>query len=134
MARTRDAPHPLRLECHVRGTKRRARDRMVSVDERLWAWVDRAVPSPLHDRWLRNWFNRATEAAGLPGVQMYDLRHLSAQFAGDQGATDRDLTVHMGHSRVDTSHRYSRRRTARKVAQAVGNALEAAKPEGLRIA
>jgi len=119
------------LEVHVPGTKTRQRDRYVSVSPDLWAWIDRAVPSPLAYRWLNTWFKRAAEQADFPGLRMYDLRHLSAQYAGDFGATDRDLTIHMGHSRVDQSHQYSARRTARKVAAAVGQALVADMPEGL---
>lgn len=128
---TRDGLSQDRLEVHIPGTKTRQRDRYVSVSSDLWNWVDHAVPAPLAYRWLNTWFKRAVEAAELTDLRMYDLRHLSAQYAGDFGATDRDLTVHMGHSRVDQSHQYSARRTARKVADAVAQALLADMPKDL---
>jgi integrase len=115
--------HPDDLEVHVRGTKNQHRDRYVAVDARLWGWIDRAVPAPLHERWLGVYWRRACQAAEVVGVRMYDLRHLSAQLAGDRGVTDRDLTVHLGHSNPGMSHRYSRRRTARLVAAAVAEGL-----------
>ncbi len=106
----------------VNGTKTEHRRRVVAVDARLWAWVDRAVPAPLAYRWLGEYWHRACAAAEVR-LRMYDLRHLSAQFAADQGATDRDLTVHLGHSNPAMSHRYARRAVARGVARAIGDAL-----------
>ncbi len=109
---------------HIPGTKNRNRDREVAVDPRLWGWIDVAIPAPLAYRWLNEWFKRARKEAKLPGtLTMYDLRHLSAQFAGDEGVTDRDLTVHMGHSTPAMSHRYSRRQVVRTVAGAVADRL-----------
>lgn len=92
----------------------------------MWSWVQAAVPSPLQYRWLNTWWKRACKEAKHE-LRMYDLRHLSAQFAGDEGATDRDLTIHMGHSNVRMSHRYSRR----KVAAALADVLVADMPEEL---
>ncbi len=70
------------------------------------------------------YWNRAREKAKCPSLRMYDLRHLSAQYAGDRGVTDRDLTVHLGHSNPAVSHRYSRRGIARGVATAIADVLE----------
>lgn len=108
---------------HVRGTKTVERDGVVAVDPRLWPWIERAVPSRLQYRWLNTYWHRACAIAGVEGVRMYDLRHLSGQLAGDQGATDRDLTIHLRHASASMSHRYSRRRTAQRVAQAVADGL-----------
>jgi len=114
---------PLRLTVRVPGTKAQLRDREVAVDKRLWPWIARAVPAPLQARWLRIWWTRACVAAERPVIRLYDLRHLSAQLAGDQGASDRDLAVHLGHTNPTMSFRYSRRRIARRVAGAIGDAL-----------
>lgn len=111
------------LTVSVPGTKTRSRPRVVAVDPRLWEWIERAVPAPLGYKWMRTHWVRARKAAGYPDLRMKDLRHLSAQFAGDEGATDRDLTTHLGHSNPAMSHRYSARRTARKVAGQIGDAL-----------
>ena len=96
----------------------------------MWSWIQAAVPSPLQYRWLNTWWKRACAEAGHT-LRMYDLRHLSAQFAGDEGATDRDLTIHMGHSNVRMSHRYSRRKVARKVAAALADVLVKDMPKEL---
>ena len=100
----------------IPGTKTRVRKGWVAVDERLWHWIEQGVPSPLRYRWLWRWWNRACEAAKVKDFRMYDLRHLSAQYAGDMGATDRDLATHMRHADPKMTHRYSRTATARKVA------------------
>ncbi len=107
----------------INGTKTPRRRRVVAVDERLWGWIERAVPSQLQYKWLRTNWGRACKAAGVSGLRMYDLRHLSAQYAGDRGVTDRDLTIHLGHTNPTMSHRYSRRATARGVAKAIGDVL-----------
>lgn len=120
---TRAHLNPERLTVHIPGTKRRQRDRTVAVDERLWPWVDRGIPSPLAYRWLNRYWKRACAAAEVDGLRMYDLRHLSAQFAADAGATDRDLTVHLGHADPKMSHKYSRRRQVRTVAKAAADTL-----------
>ncbi len=112
----------------VNGTKTEHRRRVVAVDERLWTWIERAVPAPLGYRWLGEHWRRACRTAGVE-LRMYDLRHLSAQFAGDRGASDRDLAIHLGHSNPAMSHRYSRRAVARSVARASADELLG---EGLR--
>lgn len=106
----------------VNGRKTWARQRVVAVDARLWAWVDRAVPAPLGYGWLRVYWLRAEEKTGVV-LPMKHLRHLSAQFAGDRGASDRDLTIHLGHSNPAMSHRYSRRALARGVAKQIADEL-----------
>jgi integrase len=123
LALTRKELDPGNYEVFVPGTKNAYRPRTVAVDPRLWDWVDQAVPSPLAYRWLNEYWKRACRAAEVIGFEMRHLRHLSAQLAGDRGATDRDLTVHLGHATPTMSHRYSRRRTARTVAQAVADEL-----------
>lgn len=90
---------------------------MVAVETRLWPWIVRAVPAPLAYRWLGGHWERVSEAAGVK-LRMYDLRHLSAQFAGDRGATDRDLAIHLGHaSNSAMTFRHSRRAVARAIAE-----------------
>lgn len=113
------------LLVNVPGTKTRARARTVAVDARLWAWIARAVPAPLGYGWLSIWWRRTVRQAGYAGLRLYDLRHLSAQLAADLGATDRDLTTHLGHTNPKMAHRYARRPTARGVAAKIGDQLAA---------
>lgn len=94
----------------------------MAVDARLWTWIDRAGPAPLAYRWLGQHWRRTCKAAGAR-LRLYDLRHLSAQFAGERGASDRDLAVHLGHSNPEMSHRYSRRAVARNAARAIADEL-----------
>ena len=115
---------PINFEVHVRGTKNVVRDQWVGVDEEWWPWVDSGVPSPLQDRWLRIYFNRARDKAKLKDFRMYDLRHLGAQFAGDAGVSDRDLTIHLRHTNPKMSHKYSRRLVSRITAKAIGDMLQ----------
>ena len=114
----------------VNGTKSEHRQRVVAVDERFWGWIERAVPSRLQYRWLGVYWNRAREKAGCPELRMYDLRHLSAQYAGDRGVTDRDLTIHLGHSNPKMTHVYSRRGIARGIAKAIADSLEEGQVRG----
>lgn len=121
---TREDIDPESLLVHVRGTKNVTRDDWVAVDEEMWPWVDAGVPAPLRERWLRVYFNRAKDKAKLVDFRMYDLRHLGAQFAGDAGVTDRDLTVHLRHTNPKMSHRYSRRLISRKAAKGISDMLQ----------
>jgi integrase len=129
LALTREDLDPDNLTVRVRGTKtpgrarRVVRDAVVAFDPRVWEWIDRAVPAALAYRWLNRYWQRACKAAKVVGVRMYDLRHLSAQLAGDAGVTDRDLTVHLRHATPTMSHRYSRRAVAWVVAERVADEL-----------
>ncbi len=114
---------------HVRGTKNVVRDDWVAVDKPMWKWVNAGVPAPLKDRWLRIYFNRARDKAKLRDFRMYDLRHLGAQFAGDAGVTDRDLTVHLRHTNPKMSHKYSRRLVSRRAAKGISDMLQ----QGMKI-
>ncbi len=72
---------------------------------------------------LRHCWNDAVARVGIEDFKMGDSRHLAAQFAGDEGMTDRDLAIYLGHTNPTMSHRYSRTPTARKVAKAVADRL-----------
>lgn len=96
----------------------------VAVAPALWPWVEGAIPLPIGDKWLRRWWKRACRAAKVRGVRMYDLRHLSGQLGADAGLADSAIAVHLRHSNAATTRRYTRRVVARKVAAAIGSALE----------
>ncbi|UCG87767.1 MAG: hypothetical protein JSW71_04250 [Gemmatimonadota bacterium] len=107
----------------VNGTKTAERQRDVVVDPRYWQWIKRGVPSNLQYRWLNIYWKRACEAKKLKDLRMYDIRHLTGQIAGDFGVSDRDMTVHLGHSSVQMSHRYTRRAVSKRTAAAIAEAL-----------
>lgn len=57
------------------------------------------------DKWLTNnsmhrFFDRACEAAGVPGMRFHDLRHTGLTMAGQAGATLAELMHRAGHSDV----------------------------------
>lgn len=95
----------------------------VAVAAELWPWIEAAIPLPIGYKWLLRWWKRACRAAKVKGIWMYDLRHLSGQLAADAGLADSAVAVHLRHSNVATTRRYTRRVVARKVAAAIGRAL-----------
>lgn len=109
----------------INGTKNEHRHRIVAVDPRFWEWIERGIPSKVQHGWLRIHWKRACAAAGIEGLQLKHLRHLSAQWAGDRGVTDRDLTTHLGHTNPSMSHRYARRAISRGIATAIADELVA---------
>jgi integrase len=53
---------------------------------------------PLHRKtFYRNW-NRAADAAGLPGFHFHDLRHTGNTLAAATGASTKELMSRMGHA------------------------------------
>lgn len=95
----------------------------VAVAPALWSWIEAAIPLPLKYAWLRKYWIRACAKAKVSGVTMYDLRHLSGQLAGDAGLSDSAIGTHLRHADPKMTRRYTRRATARKVAQVIGEAL-----------
>lgn len=114
---------PAQLLVVVNGTKTPERQRHVAVDEEFWPWIERAVEVPLAYKWLRIRWNRMRAIAGLEGVTMYDLRHLSGQLAGDAGMSDSAIAVHLGHAKSSTTFKYTRRGIARQAATAIRRGL-----------
>jgi integrase len=119
----REDLHPEEYVVHVRGTKRRKRDRLVSVDPRLWSWVVLGVPSPLAYRWLSNHFKTAAIAVGLPALRLYDLRHLSGQAASRSGVTVQEIAQHMGHTQLSTTMGYLEGPMAEAAAKGIADTL-----------
>ena len=119
-----DHLNPARCEVEVNGHKKgRKGYRLVCVEPSLWRWVSAAVPCPLKYKWLRLHFKAAAKAIGRSELTMYDLRHLSGQLAADEGASERDIGLHLGHQSAGQTRRYTRRKSARAVADAIGKAL-----------
>lgn len=51
------------------------------VDARWWPYLERGIPSRLRYKWLRIYWVRAREAAGVGTVTLHDLRHCHGQWA-----------------------------------------------------
>lgn len=134
---TRDDLNSSTHTVRIRGTRERGavdvkrpkRHRRVSVDPRLWPWIDKGVPSPLRYKWLREYFLRARSAAeleppdGEKGITLYTLRHLSGQAASESGANLQDIAQHMGHTQLSTTMDYLAGPMARAAARAIADTL-----------
>lgn len=136
---------PDNFTVEIRGTQDRAkvdvkrpkRHRRVSVDPRVWDWIDKAVPTPLKYKWLRIHFLRAREDAGLdpkPGqtpITLYTLRHLSGQAASKSGAELQEIAQHMGHTQLSTTMGYLEGPLAEAAARAIADTLLGAAPSAI---
>jgi integrase len=67
---------PAQRTVTINGTYTAHRQRVVAVDDRLWDWIERAVPSQLQYRWLNTYWKRACQDAEVQDLRMYDLRQL----------------------------------------------------------
>jgi integrase len=71
--------------------------------ERMFVAVD---GSPMRGDALRQAFDRAREAVGMPGFRFHDLRHTGQTLAAATGATVPDLMLRLGHASPAAAHRY----------------------------
>jgi integrase len=66
---------------------------------------------------------REVEVTRYKGPTLHDLRHLYAQLADEEGATDTQVMGALRHSNPAQTREYKRRRAAGEVARMVGNQL-----------
>lgn len=123
----------INLKAHIPGTKTEKSDGKVSVDARLWKYVEDAIPAKLQYKWLSIHFRRAVKDAGLENANLclYGLRHLSAIFATQQGKTSAEVGTHLRHAAGSKmTGVYTAQHSSVEVASAIGDALigGAAKP------
>jgi hypothetical protein len=75
-----------------------------------WADPDRVFVGrdgrPMRGDAVRQAFNRARIAAGLPGLRFHDLRHTGQTLVAVTGATIKDLMRRLGHPSAVASYRY----------------------------
>lgn len=126
----------LKREVRLVSRKGPDRDRVVVVAESLWPWVSRAIQCSVQRKWRLIHFKRAARkvahtgerpadcACAMCSLTLYDLRHLGAQLAADEGVHLRDIMGHLGHSNPKQTIRYARRRSAAAVGEAIGAALK----------
>jgi integrase len=80
-------------------------DKVLPMPTRYVFADDEGQPLPNHflvDRW-----EKIREAAGLPTLRWHDLRHASASFLIQGGATLAEVAHQLGHKNVATSKRYA---------------------------
>jgi integrase len=67
---------------------------------------ERDPAKPLHPASLRRPYDRATAAAGRPGMTFHALRHTGAVLAAYSGATIKDLMTRLGHTTPEVAMLY----------------------------
>jgi integrase len=78
---------------------------------------------------VRETWERAREAVGMPELHFHDLRHTGNTMAAAQGASLRELMERMGHSspRAALIYLHATRERDQKIAAGMGKAFAAAK-------
>lgn len=95
----------------------------LAVDESLWPWIVRAVPSPLQYKWLRLHWVRARKAVGAGDIRLHDLRHLTAILLVNQGRPESTVQTTMRHATPAMTRRYAMQRDRGENAKALAVAL-----------
>ena len=82
------------------------------------------MPSQVRYKWLCEHFKRALAAAEADtDTRLKDLRHLSAQWATDEGVAEAKVQVFMRHTNPNTTRRYSKQKDRGEVASAVADVM-----------
>jgi len=101
---------PATKQVRVPGSKTAASTAVLPVDDAMWEWVRRAVPSPLGYKWLHQHWYRARQAVGAGDVRLHDLRHLTAQALVNAGRSEASVQNTMRHATASMTRRYARQR------------------------
>ena len=109
----------------VPGTETGESRATVFVDERLWPWLEAGIPSPLRYGWMRKYWVRACEAAGISNVRLHDLRHCYRQWAVSVGVPEAAVQTALRHATPEMTKRYTKTRDKGEVARAIATVLMA---------
>lgn len=108
----------------VPGTKTASSAATLRVDERLWPWLEAAVPAPVQYKWLRLYWKRALAAAGADtSLRLHDLRHACAQWLVDAGRPEASVQQTMRHTTSAMTRRYATQRDRGEDAQTMATLL-----------
>ena len=120
---TEDNLLPLTKAIHIPGTKTDGSEAPVQVDADLWPWIERAIPSPVQYKWLREHFKRAAREVGLPDLRLHDLRHCFGQWAVDGGVPESVVQVALRHADPSMTRRYTKQRDRGEHARVIGDVM-----------
>ncbi|UCG88819.1 MAG: tyrosine-type recombinase/integrase [Gemmatimonadota bacterium] len=112
--------------CGIRvpGTKTAESAATVYVDERMWPWIEAAVPAPVKYGWLRKYWKRALNAAKADEtLRLHDLRHCTGQWAINEGVQEAKVQATLRHTTPEMTRRYTRQKDKGEVATAVANVM-----------
>lgn len=102
------------------------------IDPRIWKTVAAGIPSRLQYKWLRIYWNRAREKAGLEGVTLHDLRHSAGQWAIDEQVPESKVQAFYRHETASQTRDYVIRHATLEVSSAIADVVERAKPQRKR--
>ncbi len=118
--------HLMPVTCCIRvpGTETAASADTVRVDERMWPWIEAAIPSPVQYKWLRLLWKQALAVTKADtSLRLHDLRHCTAQWAVDQGVLEAKVQTALRHSTAEMTRRYATSREKGEVARAVSDVM-----------
>lgn len=116
--------------CTIRVPGGKTGRRPIRFAEDYREWMRQAIPSPLKAGWMRIYWVRARKEVGRDDVWLRDLRHCTAQWGMDEGATEVEVSAQLGHTNTKTTRKYTRQANRGQTAQAVARALGKAKVVG----
>jgi len=114
---------PHTMQVRIPGTKTAGSAATLKVDERLWPWIQRAVPSPLKYRWLRLHWVRACQTVKAGDLRLHDLRHCYGQWLSDEGVPEARIQVGMRHATASMTRRYTKQRDKGENAKAIAEVM-----------
>ncbi len=108
----------------VPGTKTALSAATLKIDERLWAWVELAIPAPLAYKAFRIKWKQALKAAGVdPTLRLHDLRHCTGQWLVDAGRPESSVQQTLRHSTPAMTRRYTRMKDRGEDAKVMADVL-----------
>ena len=114
---------PHTIQVRIPGTKTAGSAATLKVDERLWPWIQRAVPSPLKYRWLRLHWVWACQAVKAGDLRLHDLRYCYGQWLSDEGVPEARIQVGMRHATTSMTRRYTKQRDKGENAKAIAEVM-----------
>ncbi len=107
----------------VPGTKTSGSAATIYVSLDHWKWIERGIPAPLRYKWMRIYWKRACDAAGVSNITLHDLRHCYAQWSINAGVPEAKVQVALRHASSEMTRRYSKQKPTRELGNAVGELL-----------
>lgn len=120
---------------YVPGRKTAGSTGLVHVPPAMWPHVVQSIPCVVSRNTLGGWLRQAAESMGLgsrdergrySGLRIHDLRHLTAIFAFEGGASVNEVQTIMRHADAKMTMRYSELQDNKRAADAIGRAMERA--------
>lgn len=121
-------------QLRVPGTKTDGSTAVISVNEALWPWVERAIPSPLAYKALRLQWKAALRAAGADEtLRLHDLRHCTGQWLINAGRPESTVQQTLRLATPAMTRRYVRQKDRAEDAKALADVMTGAATPDLKV-